>query len=79
MNAGNVRRVAIEILDEFEELLDRKGIMIPSEDRAGREDDACIQDERHVGTEQGQAYVPNGRRLCNASMFMSAPPCQAFA
>jgi hypothetical protein len=42
MKANKARRVAIEILDEFEELLDRKGIMIPSEDREGREEEACI-------------------------------------
>jgi len=42
MNASKARRVAIEILDEFEELLDRKGITIPSEDREGREEEACI-------------------------------------
>jgi len=42
MKANKARRVAIEILDEFEELLDRKGIMIPSENREGREEEACI-------------------------------------
>jgi hypothetical protein len=42
MKANKARRVAIEILDEFEEMLDRKGIMIPSEDREGREEEACI-------------------------------------
>jgi len=40
MNASKARRVAIEILDEFEELLDRKGITIPSEDREGREEES---------------------------------------
>jgi hypothetical protein len=42
MKANKTRRVAIEIMDEFEEMLDRKGIMIPSEDREGREEEACI-------------------------------------
>jgi hypothetical protein len=42
MKANKARRVAIEIMDEFEEMLDRKGIMIPSEDREGREEEACI-------------------------------------
>ena len=42
MKANKARRVAIEILDEFEEMLDRKGIMVPSEDREGREEEACI-------------------------------------
>ena len=42
MKANKARRVAIEILDEFEEMLDRKGITIPSEDREGRKEEACI-------------------------------------
>ena len=42
MKANKARRVAIEILDEFEELLGRKGMMIPSEDREGRKEEACI-------------------------------------
>jgi len=42
MKANKARRVAIEIMDEFEELLGRKGIMIPSEDREGRKEEACI-------------------------------------
>jgi len=42
MKANKARRVAIEILDEFEEMLDRKGIMVPSEDREGRKEEACI-------------------------------------
>lgn len=42
MKANKARRVAIEILDELEEMLDRKSIMIPSEDREGREEEACI-------------------------------------
>ena len=42
MKANKARRVAIDILDEFEELLGRKGMMIPSEDREGRKEEACI-------------------------------------
>lgn len=37
------RRVAIEILDEFEELLAEKGIKIPSDDReSDGENEACL-------------------------------------
>ena len=36
VKANKARRIAIEILDEFEAMLDRNGIMIPSEDREGR-------------------------------------------
>ena len=42
MNANKARRIAIEVLDEFEELLDEKGILIPSDDREGREEEACL-------------------------------------
>ena len=42
MNADKARRVAIEILDEFEDLLDETGILIPSDDREGREEEACL-------------------------------------
>jgi hypothetical protein len=37
-----LRQLAIEILDEFEELLEAKGIKIPSHDREGREEEACL-------------------------------------
>ena len=33
------RPIAIQILDEFEELLAAKGIKVPSEDREGREEE----------------------------------------
>lgn len=42
MNAKRAREVAIQIIDEFEELLAEKNVMIPSDDREGREEEACI-------------------------------------
>jgi len=42
MNARKARRVAIRILDEFEELLDEKNVTIPSSDREGREEEARL-------------------------------------
>lgn len=39
---GKTRGAAIEILDLFEEVLDRHGINIPDEDRCGEEGEACI-------------------------------------
>ena len=42
MKADKARRIAIEILDEFEELLAGKGLTIPSEDREGRPEEACL-------------------------------------
>ena len=37
-----LRQLAIAILDEFEELLAAKGIKVPSDDREGREEEACL-------------------------------------
>ena len=42
MNANKARRIAIKILDEFEELLGEKGIVIPSDNREEREEEACL-------------------------------------
>jgi len=39
---SNAREKAIEVIDCFEELLSRKGIMIPSADREGNESEACL-------------------------------------
>lgn len=36
------REIAIEIIDEFEELLERHEINIPSDDREGNEEEAHI-------------------------------------
>jgi hypothetical protein len=42
MNQERARRLAIAIIDEFEDLLAEKDILIPSADRQGREEEACI-------------------------------------
>ena len=42
MNARKARRIAIRILDEFEDLLDEKNVAIPSSDREGREEEARL-------------------------------------
>jgi CRISPR/Cas system CMR-associated protein Cmr3 (group 5 of RAMP superfamily) len=42
MNARKARRIAIRILDEFEDLLDEKNVTIPSSDREGREEEARL-------------------------------------
>ena len=52
MKANKARRIAIEILDEFEAMLDRNGIMIPSEDREGREEEACIYGTEYYELEE---------------------------
>jgi hypothetical protein len=46
------RRITIEILDEFEELLDRKGISIPSADReADGQNEACLYGSEYYEVE----------------------------
>lgn len=40
MNEENAREITIRILDEFEELLAAKGVMVPSDDRNTHEEDA---------------------------------------
>jgi hypothetical protein len=42
MNQERARQLAITIIDEFEDLLAEKDITIPSADREGREEEACI-------------------------------------
>ena len=42
MNEEQARDFAIQVLDELEDLLEAKGIMIPSDDREGREEEACV-------------------------------------
>jgi hypothetical protein len=42
MNARRARRIAIRILDEFEDLLDEKNVTIPSSGREGREEEARL-------------------------------------
>jgi len=46
-----VRKLAIGVIDIFEELLDKKGIKIPSEDRDGNEEEACIYGEEYCNLE----------------------------
>jgi hypothetical protein len=46
-----IRQLAISICDEFEELLDEKGIMIPSSDREGREEEACLYGSEYYALE----------------------------
>jgi len=48
------RRIAIEILDEFEELLAEKGIKIPSDDReTDNENEACLYGTEYYNLEDG--------------------------
>ena len=47
------REIAIEIIKEFEELLGRKGIQIPSQDREGNPEEACLYGSEYYELEDG--------------------------
>ena len=52
------REIAIEILDEFEELLAAKGIKIPSDDReSGGENEACLYGSEYYELEDAIADI----------------------
>ena len=41
-SVGKTRGIAIMILDIFEDMLEEKGIIIPDENREGKEGEACL-------------------------------------
>lgn len=45
------RQIAIDILDEFEELLEAKNITIPSQDREGNESEARLYGDNYWALE----------------------------
>lgn len=47
------RKLAYEILDGFEDVLDKHDIKIPDPWREGEEDEACIFGETYYGMEDG--------------------------
>ena len=47
------REIAIQIIDEFEELLSQKGIQIPSQDREGKPEEACLYGSEYYELEDG--------------------------
>jgi len=51
MEEQEAREMAIVILDEFEELLAEHDIVIPSEDREGREEEACLYGSQYYDLE----------------------------
>jgi len=51
MREDKARRLAIQILDEFEELLGRHSVKIPSADREGRKEEACIYGSQYYELE----------------------------
>jgi len=51
------RKKATKILDLFEDLLHQKGIKIPSDDREGRPEEACIYGTEYYDLEDAIAEV----------------------
>jgi hypothetical protein len=51
MEEQEAREMAIVILDEFEELLAEHDIVIPSDDREGREEEACLYGSQYYELE----------------------------
>lgn len=47
MDEEQAREIAIQICSRFEDLLDEKNIMIPSADRTGRPEEACLYGEEY--------------------------------
>ena len=60
MNEEKAREIAISIQDEFEELLAAKGIIVPSDDREGREEEACLHGTEYYEMEDAVVGVLMG-------------------
>lgn len=60
MNEEQARELAIRILAEFEELLAEKGIMVPSQDREGNPEEACLYGSEYYALEDGVVGVLMG-------------------
>jgi len=57
-DAGHpLRELAILACEEFEDLLDDKNIMIPSVDREGREEEACLYGSEYYGLEDAVVSI----------------------
>ena len=61
MREEKARDLAIQILDEFEELLAAKGIVIPWDDREGREEKACLYGTEYYELEEVGSGIRLGR------------------
>ncbi len=57
MAEENFRELAIRIVNEFEELLADKGIMVPSKDREGGEAEACLYGSEYYALADGVVGV----------------------
>jgi len=53
MKIDKSREIAIQIIDEFEKLLNQKRIQIPSQDREGKPEEACLYGSEYYELEDG--------------------------
>jgi len=51
MNEEQTRELAVRIVDEFEELLAEKSIVVPSKDRRGDPEEACLYGSEYYALE----------------------------
>ena len=56
------REIVISIIEKFEELLAEKNIKIPSNDREGNEDEACICGREYYDLEESITEILNKER-----------------
>jgi hypothetical protein len=64
-----IREIAISIVDEFEDLLAEKGIMVPSADREGRPEEACLYGSEYYTLEDAVVGVVRGGESRNNSSY----------
>lgn len=55
-NNNQIKEVASDIINQFEELLSKNNIIIPNEDREGNDDEACIYGKDYYDLED---YIIN--------------------
>jgi hypothetical protein len=78
-----VREIAIRIVDEFEELLAEKGIMVPSKDREGRPEEACLYGSEYYALEDAvvgilmRDFGGETEEKCDAALGEAAAACEA--
>jgi len=82
MNEKTAREIATAICGEFEGLLDEKGIIIPSADRRGRPEEACLYGEEYWRMEDGITDMlmaqPNAR-ISNQESWSASHPARRLA
>lgn len=76
MNEEIARGMAFAILAEFEQLLDAKGISIPSPDREGHEGEACLYGAEYYALEDAVVDILQRRKRTASSSTMASTPAE---